>query len=245
MSAEQSNQTVNKYQNSKIYMITNTINDKIYVGSTTTSLKERLRIHKKEAKNENSRMSRLFYKTLKENPEAFSIKLIESYPCISRNELEVKEYQVMNDFLQKIGRDKLYNICLSKSGMGHQCFGKKLSEETKQKMSEANIGKILSDQTKQKLSEINKGKTLKEETKQKISEKLKGKNIEENHPNFKYGCVEERIDRYVFRWFFSENNERKRTSKTFNFKKCGSKELALKACLEFQKQIYPQLNENN
>ena len=51
--------------------------------------------------------------------------------------------------------------------------GKKLSEETKQKMSEAKKGKHLSDEHKRKLSEARKN--ISEETKRKISEALKAK----------------------------------------------------------------------
>ena len=52
--------------------------------------------------------------------------------------------------------------------------GIKFSEETKQKMSEAQKGKKLSEKTKQKLSEAQKGIKFSEETKQKISEAKKG-----------------------------------------------------------------------
>jgi len=58
--------------------------------------------------------------------------------------------------------------------------GKKTSEETKQKLSEAlsgknnpNFGKHHSEVTKQKISESRKGKKFSEEHKQKISESLK------------------------------------------------------------------------
>ncbi len=56
--------------------------------------------------------------------------------------------------------------------------GKKMSEETKKKLSEANKGKKLSEETKKKIIEFhkgNKGKKHSEETKKKISEANKGK----------------------------------------------------------------------
>lgn len=49
------------------------------------------------------------------------------------------------------------------------------SEETKRKMSESNTGKRHSDETKKKLSEINTGRHHTEETKRKISESTKNK----------------------------------------------------------------------
>ena len=55
--------------------------------------------------------------------------------------------------------------------------GKKLSEETKQKMSEAKKGKHFSDEHKRKISETKKN--MSEETKRKLSEALKGKILSE------------------------------------------------------------------
>jgi hypothetical protein len=65
--------------------------------------------------------------------------------------------------------------------------GKRLKEETKQKLSFANsgerhycFGKHLSEGTKRKLSIINTGKRLNEKTRNKISESIRG----EKNPNF-------------------------------------------------------------
>ena len=53
--------------------------------------------------------------------------------------------------------------------------GRPVSEETRQKMREANIGKILSEEHKRKLSESHTGKTHSEETRQKMREAHFGK----------------------------------------------------------------------
>lgn len=50
----------------------------------------------------------------------------------------------------------------------HPNFGKHLSEETKEKLSEAKKGKIRSEETKQKISDAMKGKHHSEDTKQKM-----------------------------------------------------------------------------
>jgi group I intron endonuclease len=75
----------------------------------------------------------------------------------------------------------------TKEKMSEAQKGKTLSEETKLKMSESKtgekhpfFGKALSEETKKKMSEAQKGKTLSEETKKKISEAKTG----EKHPNF-------------------------------------------------------------
>ena len=74
--------------------------------------------------------------------------------------------------------------------------GKKVSEETRQKMREAqkgekspNYGKHRSEETRKKLSDANKGKKLSEETKKKISDTLKG---EKNHNYGKHPSEESR-----------------------------------------------------
>ena len=71
-------------------------------------------------------------------------------------------------FASQEERDKI-----SKSHLGEKnyWFGKKLSDETKQKISKANKGKHFNDESKQKLSNSLKGRKLSEETKQKMKEK--------------------------------------------------------------------------
>ena len=60
------------------------------------------------------------------------------------------------------------------------CRGKKLSEETRAKISAANKGKKRSEETKAKISAARKGKKLSEETRAKMSEAKSG----ENHPDW-------------------------------------------------------------
>ncbi len=79
-------------------------------------------------------------------------------------------------------------ISESLTGNKHPNFNKHRSEETKMKMSESHKGKKTSEETKQKLSEAlsgknnpNFGKHHSEVTKQKISESRKGKKFSEEH----------------------------------------------------------------
>lgn len=69
-----------------------------------------------------------------------------------------------------------------RGGEKHHMYGKKLSEQTKKKMSEANkgeknyfYGKKHSEETKKKISEALKSRTHSKEHKRKIGESLKGK----------------------------------------------------------------------
>ena len=59
-------------------------------------------------------------------------------------------------------------------GKKHYMYGKHHSDETRKKISESHKGKHRSDETKKKLSEWNKGKKLSEETRIKMSESRKG-----------------------------------------------------------------------
>ena len=79
------------YQEGKIYKIYNTINDDIYIGSTTQKLCERMRGHRK-CVNDNKKQHLLIYKTFREHGiEHFFIELIEKYSCNDIEELIRKE----------------------------------------------------------------------------------------------------------------------------------------------------------
>lgn len=67
-----------------------------------------------------------------------------------------------------------------KYGVGKWMAGRKLSNETKWKISNGNKGKFISKETRKKLSDINKGKKHSLETKLKISHV--GKEVNKNNP---------------------------------------------------------------
>ena len=73
----------NKYQNGKIYKLTSIKTDKIYIGSTTRTLNQRLIIHRSKCNNTNSHLITEF--------KDFKIELIENYPCNTKRELLLRE----------------------------------------------------------------------------------------------------------------------------------------------------------
>jgi hypothetical protein len=75
----------------------------------------------------------------------------------------------------------------AKSGENNPMYGKHLSEEAREKISDAQKGRHPSEETRKKLSDAQKGKHHTEETKKKISDALKGK----NNPNYGKRCSEE------------------------------------------------------
>lgn len=208
------------YQKGKIYKLVNNFNKMVYIGSTCSELRLRLQGHK-NAKNVKQTINRKLYKDFKNKPDGFKILLIELYPCNSKMELEKREYEILQKFINELGRDKLYNIMLSRSGEGHPFYG--LPKEKHPFF----------------------GKTLSNEAKEKISKANLGNNRQEKHIRFKRGCVS-LVDnkRYEFRWnTYDENNQRKQNTECFSFSKYNNNpEEAFNACLNFQNSIFPLIN---
>jgi hypothetical protein len=72
----------------KIYILTNSVDDKTYIGSTCLNLCERMKGHKQQAKLLNSILHQHLNNVGLEN---VSITLIENYPCHSQIQLELRE----------------------------------------------------------------------------------------------------------------------------------------------------------
>jgi group I intron endonuclease len=173
----------------KIYLITNLINSKKYIGITKYSLEERFSQHIK-------RGFILTEAIKKYGKEKFSIELIEEVESAERvYELEIfyiKKYNTKapNGYNLTDGGDGIFGWqpsdeyrqeCSERAKELHKnkkvgMYGKNHNEETKRKMSEASkgnkncLGRILSEETKLKISASNKGKIVSESTKKKISE---------------------------------------------------------------------------
>ena len=78
------------YQETKIYKIYNTINDDLYIGSTTLKLCERMRDHR--SRHRAQAYTHLLYKAFAEHGiDNFYIELIEKCPCNDKDEAHKKE----------------------------------------------------------------------------------------------------------------------------------------------------------
>jgi group I intron endonuclease len=167
-----------------IYITTNLINGKQYVGSHNGN------------KDDNYLGSGiLILKAIKKyGRENFERKIIES--CGSKvNPILEEKYISLHNTLQPIG----YNISptggtfknggklsketrqkISKAKKGSIPWNKGIKEcfskETTEKMSKSHKGKVLSDETKRKMSEFQKGRIKSEKEKRNIAESKKGKN---------------------------------------------------------------------
>ena len=84
----------NPYQYGKIYKITNTKDDMIYVGCTSLPLDERYAIHRKKSGTGKMRIHQHMRHVGRDH---FSIHLIKDFPTYSRWHLENEEFRVQSE----------------------------------------------------------------------------------------------------------------------------------------------------
>ncbi len=83
-------QTKPDYRSSKIFVITNTINNMKYVGGTVGKLENILANYKEQSKDITSK-SKLSEAMREFDEKSFTIHLLEDYPCTSFQELSERE----------------------------------------------------------------------------------------------------------------------------------------------------------
>ena len=151
-----------------IYKITNKLDNKVYIGQTWETMRERFSRHCRRS-NRCLYIGRAIQKHGKDN---FYVESI----CCAADQLDadfweqhfIRRYDSMN-------KDKGYNL---KEGGSHG----KLSEETKRKLSiiaigrePSNKGTPMLEEQKQKISAAQKGRVFSDEQKKNMSEAHKGK----------------------------------------------------------------------
>jgi len=157
-----------------IYKITNTVNGKIYVGSSINlhrrSIEHFWELRKKQHSNQHLQNSFNMF-----GEDAFSFEVLE-YVLDVNKLLEREQYYI--DKLNACDDAVGYNICPKAGNM----LGVPCSEERKQKISLANKGRKRSKEFCERMSKMKKGenhpffgKKRPKEFGQKISEKLKGR----------------------------------------------------------------------
>ncbi len=116
------------YSKGKIYKIVNSVNDKIYIGSTTRTLAQRMGDHRYAAKTERSKL----YKAMRfHGIEQFSVKLVKYYSCDTEQQLLAKEFQIVKKYMSK--GIVLYNTTTVKG---------KLDDRTKRRIGKAQKGSL-------------------------------------------------------------------------------------------------------
>ena len=168
-------------------MLENKINGKIYIGLTTRSIEKRLEEHR----TGRSIACRAIYNAIKfhgwENFET------DWYECPDEDlnfdeELLVREMETLaprgynlregGGGNGKMSEETKQKCSEAKRGENNYWYGKTHGYNTKQKMSKSQCGRTHTDESKQKMSELRLGKPHGEETKQKMSEAQQG---EKNH----------------------------------------------------------------
>ena len=190
-----------------IYLIRNKINGKCYVGQTQKEKGfngryyhsgegiERVYKHHKLIKERSGYYNKhLLHSIEKYGFEAFEINKCLDY-AFSLEELNIKEkvyIQLYNSFKngynETLGGEGVeghipteetrQRMSEANKGENNHMYGKHHTEEVKEKISEARKGKLHTEEAKQKIGEARKGKHHSEETRQKISSANKG----EKHP---------------------------------------------------------------
>lgn len=161
-----------------IYKITNKLNGKVYIGKTTKTIEERKFEHERKI---NVRGQVIYQAFRKYGLDSFDWDVIDS--ANDEDSLNRKEMYWISHY-NSYGHDG-YNMTIGGEGFAkgelHPNFGKKVSEETRRKMSERlkgenhfRFGKPLSEEHKQKLREAHKNYHFTDEHKAKISEACKG-----------------------------------------------------------------------
>lgn len=131
----------------EVYKITNKITNKIYIGITNQGSGVRYRHHWYEARTgEPAPIHRSMAKYGEHN---FTLEIIDF--AENAKELKEKEKYYIKFFNSK---DRKIGYNLTDGGDG--TFGRKHSEETKEKIRQKALGRKLSEETKKKMSEIHK-----------------------------------------------------------------------------------------
>lgn len=83
------------YKNGKIYVIQNTENENLYIGSTTQSLAKRFSAHRLDA---DVFIGKLYNAMTEIGKDKFYIELLEDYPCERREQLAAREGQLIREY---------------------------------------------------------------------------------------------------------------------------------------------------
>ncbi len=147
-----------------IYTITNTINNKIYVGQTFQKPERRWNQHIYYSKCKPNKSPHLYSSMIKHGIDNFKFEVIAQTSSLSvcnyLEETYIEEFK---------STDRNFGYNIKKGGDNH-----KLSQESKDKMSKAHKGKKFSQDTKNKMSTAKKGIKISQEHKNKIGIARKG-----------------------------------------------------------------------
>ena len=199
---------------SGVYLIRNTVNGKVYVGSSV-NIRARWRQHRSDLKHQKAASCHFQAAWNKYGEQAFEFSILEL--CCTES-VDVVEQKFIDSYEAANWRHG-YNICREAGKRG--CGLKPISDETRRKMSEAKKGKpswrkgkslieshkanmrgrVVPEETREKISATLTGRKngpQTEETKRKISKAITGVKRSESHKlavshaHSKFTCAEAR-----------------------------------------------------
>ena len=130
-----------------VYKITNTVNNKNYIGITSRSVEERFKDHLSRAKNQ-GRFSRLYSAMRKYGSDKFTVSLITT----TESSEMVRSLETV--YISALGSYKNgYNCNMG----GHGALD--ISEETRKKIGNANRGRVISEEGRKRMSEAKIGES--------------------------------------------------------------------------------------
>lgn len=188
-----------------IYMATNRVNGKEYIGQTVFSLEKRKCKHSWDALNKQNDM--YFHKAIRKyGPENFDWEILHDdiNDINDLNKLEIYYigyygtfnngynltlggggklgYKHSKQSLIRMSKAQLgeKNHMYGRKGVDNPLYGRSLPKEIRNKMAKAHNGKRLSEEHKRKLGKANLGKKHTEAAKRRMSESKKGKYLGKN-----------------------------------------------------------------
>jgi group I intron endonuclease len=160
---------------SGIYIIKNTSSDMIYIGSAI-NLAQRCSHHIRRLSIGEHKNKYLQNAWNKYGSESFVFIV---FALCDKENLILFEQRVIDFYLDRYGRNKLYNLDL----VAGSALGRKLTQETKNNIGNGRRGILHSEETKKNYSISRKGKKISEDTKIKLSLALMGRIFSEEHRN--------------------------------------------------------------
>ncbi len=176
-----------------IYLIKNLKTDKVYVGSSV-KLEAREQRHFKNLSNGNHHSNKLQNSYNKHGEDSFIFESIEEYEEIDNDKLIQREQhwidyydsynsgyncrpKAENNYGHKHSEETKTLMSKRHSGKNSAMYGRKLSEETKEKIRQKMLGRKFSEETIEKKRKAALNRTHSEETKLKQSRVKKSKPI--------------------------------------------------------------------
>lgn len=171
-----------KQRKGLVYLATNLVNGKVYVGITTRQLSARIGEHIYDSFTENGHSPTYFHKAMaKYGIENFKFTVLEEVERTSFDDMREQLYALEQKYISEYQSNNK-NVGYNLTDGGDGITGYRMTLEQRQKIGDIHRGKKLSDEHKARIKAFmnsdknpNIGRKCSEETKIKISEAKKGK----------------------------------------------------------------------